>query len=291
MGRRFFVYVPFLILACLLNFYYHWDAIWTLWAKQYIKDQDIVISLTTTPHRINQMETPLECLALQNIPIRKIFVNIPYMFKRDNLEYAIPEWLEAMPNVTILRTADYGPATKLLGTLKNASLNEKTIIITVDDDTCYPPNMVLRLAVRAKQYPKHAVGISGVELNFKQNKQEGIVRIKQDHAAATILEGFAGVAYRKSFFNDEVFEIDAAPSSCYTSDDLYLSYHLAKNNIPRQTIFNRHISFRNVKQESSGNQSDALHKMQVSQAARYYDCLIYLRNKYPEVLFAENVAR
>lgn len=286
MRKKFVIYATVLTSALLINIYYHQDKIWTIWAKQFVKDQDVVISLTTIPSRINELKTSLECLSKQNIQPRQIYLNIPYKFKRKNEEYVIPQWLHNYPNLTILRTEDYGPATKLLGTLKKGDINDNTIIITVDDDTCYPENLILRLTVRAKQNPNLAIGVSGVELDFSVNNADGVARVREDNKYVSILEGFAGIAYRRNFFDEHIFEILDMPKCCYNSDDLYLSFNLAKNNISRQTLYNKFLSVRNIRQSNFGFGEDALYKLE--QANRYADCIKYLQNKYPSTTLGIN---
>ncbi len=285
MNKKLIMYSLVLAFGIALNIYYYWNNIWTVWAKSYINDQDIIISMTTTPYRINQLEAPLECLAQQNVKVRQIFISVPHIFKRDQLTYTIPDWLDNYSNVTILRTEDYGPATKLLGVLKNASINSDTIIITIDDDTCYPRNTVLQLAVRAKSNPHKAIGISGAELDFFKNKSGGVVKVMRDHAQVSMLEGFAGVAYRLDFFDNSIYEIINAPSCCYNSDDLYISFHLAKNKVQRETIYNRFIKVTDIKQQGFGLEQDALYRLSDSQAHRYLECMLYLQQRYPDVPF------
>lgn len=84
---------------------------------------------------------------------------MPYVFKRKNVPYTIPTWLEKKQVITILRSKDYGPATKLLGTLAIFDLPSDTIIITVDDDVYYPDNLILQLAYKAKQNPNRAMKV------------------------------------------------------------------------------------------------------------------------------------
>lgn len=272
-----------------LHVYYHWEKIWTAWAKYYISDQDIIITFTTTPQRIRLLEDPLQCLMRQNAPIRGVFLSVPHKFKRDNSEYIIPDWLDCHPNVTIIRTDDYGPATKILGALKHAPITDDTIVIAVDDDTCYPDNLVLRLAVRAKRYPQQVIGASGAELDFDQNKEGGIVKVFKDKKNVTIVEGFAGIAYRRKFFDESIYEIKEEPSFCYLSDDLYISHHLARHNVIRQSINNKFIDVRkNVKQLQYGYHPDALYQQGNSQAERYKLCYSYLKQRFPEVVFNGN---
>ena len=68
----------------------------TLYVKNvYAQEQpEIVISFTTTPQRINKIKPVLDSLKDQSIKASNIYVNIPYIFERDNSTYAIPTWLE-----------------------------------------------------------------------------------------------------------------------------------------------------------------------------------------------------
>lgn len=277
------------VLGITLNVYYHWDYLWTIWAKNYLQNQDIVFSFTTTPERIQRLEEPLHCLSKQNIPVRQIFISLPHVFKRTNSTYVIPEWLEVYPNVTILRTEDYGPATKILGTLKHPTITDDTIIIAIDDDTCYAPNLAIRLATRAKQYPDQVIAVSGAELDFNKNKAGGIVKVFKDKTQVTVVEGFGGIAYRRRFFKPSIYEIRNEPQFCFTSDDIYLSFHLAKNNVPRQSLNNKFLDVRDhVRQIQFGFMPDALYRLGNSQAERYKQCITYLQTKYPTVVFNAN---
>ena len=78
---------------------------------------DIVVSFTTTPYRVDKIQLVLNSIKRQSIKPNRIYVNIPWKFKRDNSDYVIPEWLKSDPNIIINRTKDYGPATKLIATL------------------------------------------------------------------------------------------------------------------------------------------------------------------------------
>ncbi len=286
--RKSLVLIGLAMAGLLGNLFYHWESLWTIGAKYYLTDQDIIISMTTTPHRINKLEVPLQCLSRQNIKIRQIYISIPHIFKRDNMEYHIPEWLENYPNVTILRTDDYGPATKILGALKHAELRDDTIIISVDDDTCYPQNLSLRLAVRAKMYPDEAIGVSGAILDFEKNVEGGIVKIMRDKVSVPVLEGFAGIAYRKNFFADSIYDISMEPNYCYNSDDLYISFHLASQNVVRKTLNNKYLKTYDIAQRQFGYNQDALYRLDNSQAERYKACLSYLHTKFPDVKFNSN---
>src|SRR5688572_18914575 len=73
-----------------------------------------VVTLTTTPTRINKIRPTLESLVNQTRVPNAIYLNVPYHLKRTGEPYVIPEWLKELPEVTVVRCEDYGPATKLI---------------------------------------------------------------------------------------------------------------------------------------------------------------------------------
>lgn len=236
---KYFYYVILAIIilyAILLMFLLYIGPITTYRVKHALKQrpQNIVVSLTTTPYRIDTIRPILESISRQTVQPNKIYVNVPWRFKRDNSEYKIPEWLKTYPGVVINRTKDYGPATKLVATLEKER-DPETIIITIDDDTLYPKQIVRDLV---QQYlfdnnAKHAV-ITGLGFNFLffLDKDLYYTKILCPGCQSLILVGVSGVAYKRKFFANDIFTLtDNLPISCFLSDDLMLSSYLAKNNI------------------------------------------------------------
>ncbi len=276
--RKVLFYVLLIAIVGIADVIYHWEFFWRHWAQYYTRDQDVVVAFTTTPYRIDKIENCLKCLSQQTFKPRKIYLSIPYMFKRKNLPYTIPAWLSNYPNITILRTEDYGPATKLLGALRYGEIKQNTIIITVDDDLCYPRNTLLQLVVRAKRYPNSALGYSGVGVKYTY--------INKDNAPAIMLEGYAAVAYRPHFFDKGIYDIINEPTFCYNADDLYIGFHLAKNKVMRRTVHTRIMNSEKYTSQVYSDTDDALHLMSHGEGDRYRSCTQLLNNKYPGVSFA-----
>lgn len=253
--------------------------------------EDIVVSLTTTPHRINKIQPVLQTLFKQNVKVKKIYLNIPYKFKRDNLEYVIPEWLQNESRITILRTDDYGPATKLLGLLEQVQLPAKTIIITVDDDVYYPQNLILHLAYQAKKFPNSVIAVSGADIDYDANGKirspgHGTIDVTDPGALVDVVSGFGGIAYRAGFFDATIFQIQEAPNACYIHDDFYISFYLARHNIPRRIVNNKLLSMANIRWNAEvGFQKDALFKITPLRAEICKTCLEYMRAQYANVDF------
>lgn len=282
------VYITLIVCGVVLNYQ---QFIVEQWMRFGLRHETIVVSLTTTPHRINNLRETIVSLRAQNASIKTIYINIPYIFKRDNTAYVIPHWLSDDKHITILRGDDYGPATKILGTLKHANLEPDTIIISVDDDSYYPKNLVLQLAYKALHNPRNAIGICGTNIDYNvngiaaANSRGGLIYVNDDNVLVSALQGVSGIAYRRSFFDDTVFDVITAPRECINSDDLYLSFYLARHNIARQTLKNRYINARDIKYKDFGRLSDALRSQYPNEAQRHANCIAWMYETYPNVHF------
>ncbi len=264
-----------------------------LWMRYALRNEYIVVSLTTTPYRIYQIRPVIDFILAEKVRLQAIYLNVPHFFKRDNLEYTIPSWLQDNNKITILRTNDYGPATKLLGSLEQKKIPPNAIVITIDDDVNYPKNLLLYLAYRAHKNPDKAIGISGMNPHYNKSGQIiidgsgiGLKANFNDNASVAILEGFGGIAYRRKFFDDEIFDIVNAPRECINSDDLYLSFYLAKHNIDRKVLRDKNMSLDYIVwNQVVGFDVDALHRLSPSPAERHKICVAYMKQQNPNVIF------
>tara|TARA_Y100000590_G_scaffold280301_1_gene314883 strand:+ start:709 stop:1440 length:732 start_codon:yes stop_codon:yes gene_type:complete len=101
----------------------------------------IYASLTIIPHRIKSLNKTIDSLLKQTKKPDKIFINIPYAYKRFS-EKIENEQLPKFNSKTIeiTRCDDCGPGTKLLGSLNK--LEKDSLLILVDDDNIYEDYMV-----------------------------------------------------------------------------------------------------------------------------------------------------
>lgn len=257
-----------------------------------LRNEHIIVSLSTTPHRINKMQDTLNSILAQNSPIKAFYLAVPYVFKRENIEYQIPAWLQNHRQINIIRTEDYGPATKLLGVLKEIALPTNTIIVTLDDDIKYPPNTVLHLAYMAMRNPDSAVGISGARPDYdgkgiiRVGSLNGLIRENTANAKVDILQGYAGIAYRKRFFDATIFDISNMPKECINSDDLVISFYLAKQNIARRIVANNYIDRYKIDFQNEISLDDnALHKLIPIPTDKHRTCIAFMKQQMPNVKF------
>jgi hypothetical protein len=102
----------------------------------------IILSLTTTPKRIKNIEPVLKSLLDQTIKVDQIALNLP-LKPNCGKEYNIPKNYEKICN--IFRCGkDYGSGTKFIPTLlREGDIN--TIIILLDDDYIYGKDFIEKL--------------------------------------------------------------------------------------------------------------------------------------------------
>jgi hypothetical protein len=187
----------------------------------------IVISMTTSPKRIVHIESLLTILSNQTTPPNQIVLNLPYVFKRTNMEFGqIPEFVENNPLVRVNRCEDIGPATKILPTA-GLFTDPETIIISVDDDIEYRNNFIETLLTYSKKHPDAVItGESFMRIDAPEDAKD------KTAVYAELVEGYSAVLYKKRFLdNIPIADFVKYPKFCYMADDFLLSNFLRKQNI------------------------------------------------------------
>lgn len=207
---------------------------------------EIIISLTTSPTRINKIEPVITSIMNQTVKPDKIIINIPYMFKRTNETYdSIPTFLTDNELIHINRCEDIGPLTKILPSIEFAKYMD-SVIISIDDDISYPENLIEKLVNESMKYPHCVIAGSGAA-PYKKHFTE-------------LLEGYCGALYKKHFLIDfPVNDIQNYPRSCYLGDDLTISNFLSKKNIPIITLFDLQKDIYPHRLLDYSHNKDALH--------------------------------
>jgi len=101
----------------------------------------IYVSLSAIPQRIKNLSKSVDSLLNQTKKPDKIFINIPFKYKRFNETVEsnqIPKFDNNIVEVT--RCEDCGPGTKLLGSIDK--LKKNSLIILADDDHIYEDYMI-----------------------------------------------------------------------------------------------------------------------------------------------------
>ena len=115
----------------------------------------IYVSLSTIPQRIKNINRSVDSLLKQTKKPDKIFVNIPFKYKRFSRtieDNQIPKFDSSVVEIT--RCEDYGPGTKLLGSLDKFEKN--SLVILADDDHLYEDYMIEKFFYFYSKSPDNA---------------------------------------------------------------------------------------------------------------------------------------
>ena len=103
--------------------------------------ENFCVSLTSIPPRFETLEKTIRSINSQTKKPQKIFLNIPLKYKRyTESKYNILRLEENFENLKITRCNDYGPGTKVLGSLKY--LTDYDYVVLIDDDHIYNEDML-----------------------------------------------------------------------------------------------------------------------------------------------------
>ena len=197
-------------------------------------EQDLVVSLTSFPARINDVYLTIESLFQQSLKADKVVL---WLSKADFGPNDIPQTLRNLElrGLTIaFCDEDLGPYTKFFYSL---AAFPDSLLITVDDDILYPPDMVDQLYRAWKREPHvvHCQRAHKIKLN-----QDGSVlpyklwdRVTQDGEASYLImpTGVGGVVYYPGCFDQIVSDKDQFMRLAPKADDIWLKAMTLKNRV------------------------------------------------------------
>ena len=171
------------------------------------------VSMSTIPGRIDNINEILNKINEQTLKPNKIFLNIPHHFKRFKNEIITEEKIKKIraENLEIKRCYDYGPGTKIMGSINEVKKFE--CVILLDDDHIYDSNI---FEIFIENFKKDKINYS-----FYLNK---IFNIKMGQCADgflmnTNLLDKIEIFYEKYVRNNKNMFLD---------DDLWLAIYLQK---------------------------------------------------------------
>lgn len=232
---------------------------------RYIRNHGVYVSLTSSPMRLSKITTVLGMI--DSPLIKKIFVCLPekYRNKKTYKKTDIKK-IECFSNkVEIIRIKkDIGPVTKILPAIQKVK-DRNAIVISLDDDIGYPRSLIPELIYSSVQYPNiistGAGFIFGDYPNSDINRKIWIQPRTPRYPYVDIVEGWGGIAYKPKFFDTKLLKkLNSLSTVCKLSDDLTLSYMLAKKKIKRKEIRNSYYNRDLLYPFEYGLGADALHQ-------------------------------
>ena len=185
-------------------------------------EPSVIITLTTVPERLAMppeynLGDVIDSLCTQNDNDYEVHFNIPEINKITKLPYIIPDWLEEYKlkyiNLKVFRPEDIGPPTKFVPTLERLK-NPETILLVVDDDLVYHPDMISEHRKYQKSLnPNSCICYEGrgSDILLHQDSSPGdlrdcwIICVTQVRAVHS-LQHYKSVSYKKKLFEEDFFK-------------------------------------------------------------------------------------
>ena len=185
-----------------------------------------VISLTTIPSRIEHIESCIDSLLSQGLPVY-LWVQTTNIVTGAVLE-RIPPFLEGKQGLTVTKVEARGPITKLLPAFEAGHQQ----VITADDDHSYGAHWAEGLIGWQLKHPDSAVCYRGriFDSSKRYNKSEVV---RKTHRLVELITSVSGVIYRRGFFGAAIFE---EWKQWPINDDIVISAHLKRRNVPMRVI-------------------------------------------------------
>lgn len=206
-----------------------------------IRSREIIVSLTSFPARIIFVSQVIDSLAVQNRKADRVILNLAKP-QFPNGEADLPEKLVEQKNNGLVQFAwhdeDIRSHKKYYYVMKE---NPESIVITVDDDLVFKPDMIETLYYSYLCYPKYAsamrLHVMAIDTDnkvpfpytmwFKEYRQKALAVSSQFFATSGMGTLFPPHALDKRVFNkDKFLEL------CPMADDVWLYFMLAINDTP-----------------------------------------------------------
>ena len=162
---------------------------------------------------------------------------------------------EAEGRLKIEYCPNWGPYRKLLPYLRE-NWGTSKLVVTVDDDTVYPPHWLQGMVDSYDTY--HCViGYRGHRINMQDGKLMPYrswmrTKIEENPSLYILPTGKDGILYNTAFFPINVLNIADALRIAPTVDDLWFRWHLLLNHIPVNVI---NVDYRAGTFEETGYES------------------------------------
>lgn len=205
-------------------------------------DRRVIVSLSTLPDRIAQLEPTLRCLLAQTRPPDEIVLALPDFSQRQQRGYELPEFLHAIPQLHVLRCGrDWGPATKFIPAIQRelAAGRGDTLIMVVDDDRVYPRDALETYAHFERLLPEAALCFRGAtmprNLDWRDSRMTRANCIREPRPMA-VITGCGSYLLKPRFFDASLWDYRAAPPAAFFMDDIWVSGCLDRRGVEKFVV-------------------------------------------------------
>jgi hypothetical protein len=202
----------------------------------------VIVSVSTLPDRIANLEPTLDCLMNQTRMPDEIVLALPEFSLRQQKRYLVPQYLAAYSSIRILHCEkDWGPATKFIPVVQQelAAGRGETLIMVVDDDRVYPRDGLETYLHYHRQLPDAALCFRGAlmpnDLIWLRAKTIRADRIHEPRKVA-VITGCGSYFIQPRFFNAQLWDYSAAPAGAFYMDDIWISGWLDRRKIDKYVV-------------------------------------------------------
>ena len=248
----------------------------------------IIVSLTSFPARINYVWLTIESILRQK---QKPDVIVIWLSKQDfiSIESLPKSLLDQQKKGLQIRFVDDNlfPHKKYFYALQEFP---EDIIIIIDDDMIYPPDLLQKIMKYHKEYPD--VIIASISRKIALNGSSilpyhywNLTKDESDCSLIYLTIGAGGVLIKKSFFSETLFDMENLKQLSLMTDDLWLKTHsLLKRTkvLPISFEFSRYpfpIRIKNNKTLMSENIGESRNDVILKELIKEYDLLSILNGK------------
>ena len=196
-------------------------------------NEEIIVSLTSYPARLNKLHLVIRSLLHQKMLPRYIILYLGNDTKTND----IPKSLKKLQKYNFIIKENYEdlkPHKKYFYAMQEFS---DKIIITVDDDLIYDENLISDLYNSYKKYPNCVSARRVHKMTQKDNKIESYnnwlweYKNELNPSHSLLATGCGGVLYPAHIFPKETFNKDDIKKYCLNTDDIWLKFMELKNDI------------------------------------------------------------
>jgi len=201
--------------------------------NQVKRDEEIIISFTTIPSRIEKSIYVIDVLLSQTVKPDNVIL---YLGRDEFRNFILPPEIENLikRGLKIEYVEDLGPHTKYFYAIQN---NPNSIVITVDDDRIYNKNLV-ELFMKTHVLFPNCVCANWVKEMVINNEHisphESWPRVKVEGKPSNMFFalGVDGVLYPPNILPKQTFDKKNIKELCLFADDIWLKSMELINNIP-----------------------------------------------------------
>ena len=196
---------------------------------------NVVVSLTSFPKRIDTVDIVIKSMFKQTVIPDKILL---YLSKEEFKNKKLPDrLLELQSDIFSINFCDdLKPHKKYFYAMQKYC---DSIIITIDDDIIYPPDLVEKLLKLYKKYPKavsclraHTIKMYDEETFAPYKKWCVESKIVNIPSLLVLPTGVGGILYPPNCLPKSTFDKEKIKKYCLYTDDLWLKWMQLKSNIP-----------------------------------------------------------